>query len=1090
MVDQVDITLDTTVVQVNEQGLVLREGGWTADYGIVTRSNGDQVFRLQRWFGGVGDLPAENSERVGWYIGPTGLVRDAAGASPLAIVQRVGSGTVTRDHLAADIIRLLTKAPEELDSDGLNLRLILDNGTILSATLVVTRADVASATGGYVEDVTIDNSARQIDVVKRQGDDGQRTDRHSFPELTVEGTPKGPEIFRSAALSTDAHTTQPNWPLTGPYTLAAGAAELGWSLAAGGLTRINYDGRIPPNNQVGYVLESWEGDTISDRVFMPLGPGTFGADSEFSNFAVLSFSNNARVGIRYAGQRNTSMFLAGAYTSGPAGYPANSTIRVYQWVDSAAPNAGAHTDAQVGNLAAARISNLAGIEDTAGVLSWAMGWLTPDFLQADTPARKKAFRDLLDVKDPISSPDEVSYLSPSESLNTKVAEAMHVNDNAGATYTGLDGFGRMLLFVRPSQSGAPAVYGLTQYAVSLDKPGLYAQREIHGLAAAPVEITADWRPHHVRAQLPVTEDAPGGDAAAVTVEALQDAAERRTEAPLSINLQPDADGNVIDTLNTQGFVTLRSYANPTGNYRRNVLYLLMQDSVFPQGPGGSANISGTIQLHLRQTGVRDPQTTTLQATILDTGGPTTEFQTSVLTGGVGQYQGRWDFWITYTDESVTPNRQRFLPETFQPERVNLTRFTAMVKDGALVAGLTESEVNTLIAAYGQPFTVAEKQKLAGIEAGAQANDPPVPQVQTDWNATEGIASIANRPDLTTYAQRNEIILPAYRKLAGTESDFRTQGMLHSGGARQDAEVVFPPWNNVQRAVPPGQAVPQFNNQGSVSVLLMDGSRLTWFPADYYQAALRGRYRLSPRANFIRDFAPTQMEASTSVDRAVTQEFALSSGTGGTLVSEVATLDLQIPNTGGTIWLNFENANDNYYWTSPESQQPRYMEPQQLARIIAEHNQPNQEAATRPATGWTNSTVYSDLGAKRIPVRIAASLDDRLYLRVGFTCHPPNDIDASRDGGAAWSGWVRVQDLKNYPVTSSPYSTGGEVYPIDYRNSRNSDYRVPANALQALAHNRELLRCRVGDDGYLRFWADNNWTVISSILVQTSYIPWP
>lgn len=42
------------------------------------------------------------------------------------------------------------------------------------------------------------------------------------------------------------------------------------------------------------------------------------------------------------------------------------------------------------------------------------------------------------------------------------------------------------------------------------------------------------------------------------------------------------------------------------------------------------------------------------------------------------------------------------------------------------------------------FTRNEKEKLHGIEAGAQKN------VQSDWNATEGDASILNKPDLSTF----------------------------------------------------------------------------------------------------------------------------------------------------------------------------------------------------------------------------------------------------------------------------------------------------------------------------------------------------
>lgn len=48
------------------------------------------------------------------------------------------------------------------------------------------------------------------------------------------------------------------------------------------------------------------------------------------------------------------------------------------------------------------------------------------------------------------------------------------------------------------------------------------------------------------------------------------------------------------------------------------------------------------------------------------------------------------------------------------------------------------------------FSDAEKDKLEGIEAGAQAN------VQIDWNAESGLSSIANKPDLSQYAKASDL----------------------------------------------------------------------------------------------------------------------------------------------------------------------------------------------------------------------------------------------------------------------------------------------------------------------------------------------
>ena len=48
------------------------------------------------------------------------------------------------------------------------------------------------------------------------------------------------------------------------------------------------------------------------------------------------------------------------------------------------------------------------------------------------------------------------------------------------------------------------------------------------------------------------------------------------------------------------------------------------------------------------------------------------------------------------------------------------------------------------------YTTADRQKLAGIAANAQANVP------SDWNATVGDARILNKPDLSVYPTRTEM----------------------------------------------------------------------------------------------------------------------------------------------------------------------------------------------------------------------------------------------------------------------------------------------------------------------------------------------
>ena len=70
----------------------------------------------------------------------------------------------------------------------------------------------------------------------------------------------------------------------------------------------------------------------------------------------------------------------------------------------------------------------------------------------------------------------------------------------------------------------------------------------------------------------------------------------------------------------------------------------------------------------------------------------------------------------------------------------------------------------------EDYTTAEKNKLSGIEAGAQVN------VQADWNAASGDAAILNKPTLGDLAAKDEVALTdlasdVTTKLSGYDSDF-------------------------------------------------------------------------------------------------------------------------------------------------------------------------------------------------------------------------------------------------------------------------------------------------------------------------------
>ena len=549
------------------------DAGWSPVPAIEQTEGDNYVLHIVEWVGGTGDRP------LAGYLSPSGgIVQRKEQARTFVIASPNAVSNIERSQLSEAVLRLLDRAPEELDSDSMEVQLILSSGDILRTTLTFGRAHVARATGGFAKPSTYDGRTHTLHLPSVAEDDGDvalnvplglaasfrsehvraqfsapvdaadqtlttaavntvvrrniaaltgdsvagsiersvvggvarvtyqkggladltwmdevvvsaapmlglsyliaaikqtytdadgnpatrswyeprllvrgnqipngasllytvRTglipveagDYFEFDLLYVtgtqgavgamtyrfgadtasidkriecflfetigasqsaadsEGVPKGPEIFRSAALYTAGDTGQTRWPITGPYTLAPGAAALGWSLPADYLTdaTVSYDGRIPPSNQVGFVIESWEGNTISDRVYLPYGPGTFGSGTEGGNFVRITFSNGARAGLRYIGERGQSIFIANATIAAPNGFPANSTIRVFQWVDSARAPHGELTTDNVKDIAGGLFSTLRGfVWDAVGrTISWAEGWIHTADIRADT----------------------------------------------------------------------------------------------------------------------------------------------------------------------------------------------------------------------------------------------------------------------------------------------------------------------------------------------------------------------------------------------------------------------------------------------------------------------------------------------------------------------------------------------------------------------------------------------------------------------------------------------------------------------------------------------------------------------------------
>ena len=548
------------------------DAGWSPVPAIEQTEGDNYVLHIVEWVGGTGDRP------LAGYLSPSGgIVQRKEQARTFVIASPNAVSNIERGQLSEAVLRLLDRAPEELDSDSMEVQLILASGDILRTTLTFGRAHVARATGGFSKPSTYDSRTHTLHLPSVAEDDGDvalnvplglaasfrsEHERAQFsapvdaadqtlttaavntvvrrniaaltgdsvagsiersvvggvarvtyqkggladltwmdevvvsaaplaglsyliaaikqtytdadgntatrswyePRLIVrgnqipdgasllytvrtglipveagdyfefdllyvtgtaggvgamtyrfgadtasidkriecflfetigaarsaadsEGNPKGELLFESTAL----RTTGSGILHPGGFTLATGAAALGYSLPADPSDhRVLFSGGVPrPNNQVGYIVEAWEGGTAPlDRAYMVYGPSNFGTNRETSSYTGVTFSNGSYATFRYADSGSnpgTASFILNSNPSSAA-FPANATVRVYQWLDSARSAHGELTTDNVKDIAGGLFSTLRGfVWDAVGrTISWAEGWIHTSDIRANT----------------------------------------------------------------------------------------------------------------------------------------------------------------------------------------------------------------------------------------------------------------------------------------------------------------------------------------------------------------------------------------------------------------------------------------------------------------------------------------------------------------------------------------------------------------------------------------------------------------------------------------------------------------------------------------------------------------------------------
>ena len=324
----------------------------------------------------------------------------------------------------------------------------------------------------------------------------------------------------------------------------------------------------------------------------------------------------------------------------------------------------------------------------------------------------------------------ITYLAGNADFNAQTAEGIYAQ-TTNSQLTNAPFSGPLVLLVNVEGND------LTQQAWSRDRPGLYAERQALGGTTLPSTITSAWRPHHSRAQLPQTLN----DVTEVVMEALEDEPASYRPTPIEFNMAADSSPARTTSPPPTHTASARSArtaerSTPVMSVRTSAAsrrsatacWCLVADSAFGGRLikiGGTLNFRWTPQLGIN----RDQQVVALE-TLVDGQDYLLLQGTAVLSGDQGaSLRQAIDGYIEFTDS--VDDSTRFAPGSYQPESIRQSRFNMPMRNGA-PAYLSQGQVDQRVQALRpNPFTTAEKAKLAGIAAGATVGGTGLTQAQVD-----------------------------------------------------------------------------------------------------------------------------------------------------------------------------------------------------------------------------------------------------------------------------------------------------------------------------------------------------------------------
>ena len=416
MVDTVEVTLDHTVVQVAEDGIVLRENGWVAIQRIRRLPDGTAVFRNEGWVGGSGELPPELSERQGWYYTEDstalfGLTRQAADATKFNAIEiqsggagAVADGSIGVDKLDQALRSIVDSVPGNRQADGLRYAIVDQRGNASSIQFSVAKIDVTTAIGeGGVGHAlpTYDSDANTLTFTGFDRDGGavSRTVPLASHDPQTAVTLDTMSSLTLADYSTDDTDTE----------LTAGV--LGGDHVAQGITKVGN----------GYRFANAGAYTFKASLHAQATGGTGGGDRTVIDLF-------AKIGAAEVDYTRDSMYHRGARTGITDVYDyklldiieveAGDVVKYFVHPDFEGSGQTLSITSSTLHIMSGAVASITpparsvnGIKDIIGELvgalrgitfdvaartfSRAVGWLLPADLDNGTPAKKRAFRDAI-----------------------------------------------------------------------------------------------------------------------------------------------------------------------------------------------------------------------------------------------------------------------------------------------------------------------------------------------------------------------------------------------------------------------------------------------------------------------------------------------------------------------------------------------------------------------------------------------------------------------------------------------------------------------------------------------------------------------